>query len=502
MLLLIIVAFFVILAISCASSVKEFVRCKRRRARMPCPRGYQPILGNLPTIIRLIPEELFRTLREWGLNYYPVYNTYALFYTATHICGPEETEALISTMKHNSKGTIYHFLDKWLGEGLLTSAGTKWQTRRKILTPAFHFKILQQFVSVFNRETHVLVKKLEAACDQPQLDITPYITNFTLETINETSMGVKLDVSTTEGKRYKNAIYGLGNLLNERVLKPWFYQDLTYFLSPSGRLSLKLTDIMHKFTDKVVRNREKNFEQFKIIDQHVDDSYSSRKKLAFLDILLNAKLQDGIIDDVGIRDEVNTFMFEGHDTTAVNLTFALMLIACHQNVQENIYQEIMQVLGNDPEKLPSYNDLQELQYMERCIKESLRLYPSVPLIVRKTEEDIETRVGIIPKGSEVFVHIYDLHRNPDVWPDPEKFDPDRFLLDNCKTRHPYAYIPFSAGPRNCVGQKFAVLEMKAALCGVLRKFKLEPVDTPETLVLYQDLVIRSRHGVKLKLALR
>ncbi|KAJ8920819.1 hypothetical protein NQ315_015609, partial [Exocentrus adspersus] len=136
----------------------------------------------------------------------------------------------------------------------------------------------------------------------------------------------------------------------------------------------------------------------------------------------------------------------------------------------------------------------ELKFMERCIKETLRIYPSVPFIARVLEEDVIASNGcVIPKGAPAHIHIYDIHRNPKIWSNPEKFDPDRFLPENCRNRHPFAYVPFSAGPRNCIGQKFALLELKVALCGILRNFKLEPVDTPESIVLITDIVLRAEN---------
>lgn len=153
----------------------------------------------------------------------------------------------------------------------------------------------------------------------------------------------------------------------------------------------------------------------------------------------------------------------------------------------------------DLSKPPSYNELKELSFMERCIKESLRLFPSVPFISRLVSEDFKTASGYtVPKNAMAHIHIYDLHHNPDIYPDPEKFDPDRFLPENTKSRHPFAYLPFSAGPRNCIGQKFAMLELKALLCGILSNFVLEPVDKPENVEMITDLVLRSKGSIRVK----
>lgn len=136
----------------------------------------------------------------------------------------------------------------------------------------------------------------------------------------------------------------------------------------------------------------------------------------------------------------------------MTLCFSLMLFAVHKNVQEQIVQEIHEVFP-DPNEEPTIQKLNELKYLDRCIKESLRLYPSVSFISRVLDDDIVTSQDMfIPKGTIANIHIYDLHRNPTVFPDPDKFDPDRFLPENTQTRHPFAYIPFSAGPRNCIGK--------------------------------------------------
>ena len=150
-------------------------------------------------------------------------------------------------------------------------------------------------------------------------------------------------------------------------------------------------------------------------------------------------------------------------------------------------------------KKPTFNDLQKLKYLERVIKEALRMYPSVPYISRKLGDDLVTATGYkLPKGTITHLHIYDLHHNPEFYP----FDPDRFSPEASKSRHPFAYLPFSAGSRNCIGQKFAMLELKAVISGTLANFVLEPVDTPETVVLIMDFVLRAKDGIKIKFVAR
>lgn len=206
---------------------------------------------------------------------------------------------------------------------------------------------------------------------------------------------------------------------------------------------------IHSFTRQVIQEKRGNYLNRSEVKE---DGNFSKKRLAMLDLLLSVQEENGGISEDGIREEVDTFMFEGHDTTSVSLCFTLMLLANNKNIQEKIYEEVMDVFGHACRK-PTYQDLQNLKYLELCIKECLRLYPSVPLISRIATVDITLPSGyFIPKGVTFLIHLYDLHHNPDIYPNPEKFDPDRFLPENCVNRHPFAYLPFSGGPRNCIGR--------------------------------------------------
>ncbi|XP_074031334.1 uncharacterized protein [Leptinotarsa decemlineata] len=463
-----------------------------------------PVLKN---VLEFLGDDitLFRKVRYWARTYGPIYRIdMTSLYPGVNITGAEEFEAIAGPMKHIQKAPIYFFLNRWLGEGLLTSTGSKWQTRRKILTPAFHFSILQQFVGVFNNETKKLVEVLRNETEKTSTNVFPLISEFTLNTIAESSMGTKLNQKTKKDKEYITSINKIGHIFFQRLKKPWLYISCIYYnFSGFGRQEMKLVNNLHSFTNDIISKRAKNFEIFEV-DENDESNYcyAKQKKLALLDLLLNAKMNSGDIDDEGIRDEVNTFMFEGFDTTSTSICFTLMVLANYKNWQELAYQEIIQVLG-DSKKEPSIHDLNEMKILERIIKESLRLYPSVPFIARILEEDTMVCSRVIPKGVPINIHIYDIHRDPKHWPDPEKFDPDRFLTDNCVNRHPFAFVPFSAGPRNCIGQKFAMLELKTVYCGILRNFILEPVDTPNTLRLIPDLILRTENvSLEVKFRLR
>ncbi|KAJ8968358.1 hypothetical protein NQ317_000089, partial [Molorchus minor] len=499
--------------------LKNSFRSKKLIWMLPGPKK-DPLLGHLKEFLLCDDATLFRKLRKWAREFYPVYNLCpSMLVIAGNISGAEDFELVASTTKNIGKGPIYTVFDRWLGNGLLTSTGEHWQTRRKILTPAFHFKILQQFVTIFNKETNNLVEVLRKECNKPETNIMPFITQFTLYSINETSMGVKLRSDNEEDKSYCSAVHKIGHLMYQRVIKPWLYFHIPYYyMIPSGIEERSLIKHLHNFTNKVIKERSQNFKKFEL-PEDTDFNYSQTKKMAMLDILLNAK-ENGLVDDEGIQNEVNTFMFEahrafvsglfymrskgqlgvyGHDTTSMAICFTIMLLASHRDVQELILQEINQILGESNDQ-PTFNELQELKYLERCIKECLRIYPSVPFLSRVLEEDVVTSVGYtLPKGAIINIHIYDIHRDPKVYPDPEKFDPDRFLPENCQNRHPFAYGKLwdlsKVVISHFVSQRFAILEMKAVLCGILRNFILEPVDTPETINLVPAIVLRPEGGV-------
>nr|XP_015929387.2 cytochrome P450 4C1-like [Parasteatoda tepidariorum] len=416
---------------------------------------------------------------------------------------PETVEVVLSSNVTIDKSNEYDLLHPWLGTGLLTSTGKKWRYRRKLLTPTFHFRILEDFVPVFFNQSHTLVSRLRKLEKDSWTDIVPLITSCTLDIIWETAMGVRINVQSGGCKEYVQAIHEIGDIFLFRILRPWLYPDFIFKITPSGRQFFKNVDVIHRFTRKVIREKKsemvENNQLLKHLDVIANDSPSNTKcRKAFLELLLEHHIKDPSFTEEDIREEVDTFMFEGHDTTAMAISWALYFVGLDKHVQEKIHEELDGIFEGDNERDIDRDDLMRMKYLECVIKETLRLHPSVPFIGREVRESFKVLDYEVEKGSVCFIFPFMLHRDPESFPDPEKFDPKRFFPENITGRHPYAYVPFSAGPRNCIGQKFALMEEKTVLANIFRNFEITSKDPRDKVNVSPSLVSRNLEPLMLR----
>jgi len=250
--------------------------------------------------------------------------------------------------------------------------------------------------------------------------------------------------------------------------------------------------ILHEFTDRVISSRREEL----LNSNHVDDidDLGKKKKKALLDILLSSSIDGQPLSNLDIREEVDTFAFAGHDTTSSGISFTFYNIAKYPDVQQKVYEEIIDVIGDDEEL--TMQKLNSLHYLDLVIKESLRMYPPVPYYGRKLSEELTAGGYTFPKDMNVYVSPYLLSKNPDIYPEPEKFNPYRFEAERSYDKvNPFSYIPFSAGSRNCIGQKFAQHELKVIVSTVVKNFKLTLDKKQEKLKLTSELILRPVDGI-------
>ncbi|XP_025831460.1 cytochrome P450 4d2 [Agrilus planipennis] len=383
----------------------------------------------------------------------------------------------------------------------LPSEGYRWRSHRKIITPAFHFKILESFIDVFEKNCSILIKKFEQEVGKNSFDVYPYVTLLALDIICETALGTEVYAQTNAHSEYVESVKDMCRIIMERTFNPFLQNDFIYKLSSIYRREKKALKILHNLTLSVLQTKRKRLlSNGSLANQ--DECLGIKKKLAFLDLLLQATVDGKPLSDTDLREEVDTFMFEGHDTTASAISFILYMLSKHKDVQEKIIQELNMIYADDTSRSCNHADLLQMKYLEAVIKETLRLYPSVPLFARQATEDIIYENTLIPCGTRLSIFAFGIMRDPDLFPEPEKFDPDRFLYKTRNVQFPYAYIPFSAGPRNCIGQKFAMLEMKATISKILRVYEILPAEPVHELLLSPETTLKSANGIHVKIEKR
>lgn len=408
------------------------------------------------------------------------------------IFSPTVAEEVLKNSKLLNKTFLYSFLHSWLGTGLLTAGSEKWKVRRKLINPTFHSAILQDFLTVMNSQAKIFVERIEEkACSRESFDISKPITMCSLDIICETIMGKSLHAQDNQNTDYVEAIYKVNEIIQERQKAPWLWPGFIFNWTKHGKQYAESLKLLHKFTRAVLEEKRNEFKSRK--------TKSMGKRMAFLDMLLSL-CEEGKITPEGIEEEVDTFMFAGHDTTATAMSWTLHLIGHHPDVQQKLQREVDQVFedGKHLQMTLTSDDLAKLHYMDLVIKESLRMFPPVPIVGRSITESCIIGGKEVPAGTECLICPYIINNNENYWKDPFTFNPDRFRVENSTERHPCAFTSFSLGPRNCIGQRFALMEKKVVLAHFLRKFSIESCEETKNLRLLGDIILRSKSGIMVK----
>lgn len=390
----------------------------------------------------------------------------------------------------------------WIGDGLLLSSGPKWARNRRLLTPAFHFDILKSYVKIKNSVVGPLLKRFETAATRKEpVETFHALSLYTFDVLVRCTMGYEEDIQREgDAHPYVQAVKNLTELWAERLFNPLLNHDFIYRLTSSGRKFFRLCDYVHSISERMIRNRMEALQASE--SSHDDGTKKQAKVTDFLTILIQARDDEGKgLTFREIRNEVDTFLFEGHDTTTSGISWILYALACNPEHQRACQQEIDSILhGRDSDDI-LWDDLGQLKYLTLCIKEAMRVYPPVPAVQRQLTKPLTVEGVTLEKDTVITVCLGNLHRNPLVWPEPDKFDPERFLPENFDKLDNFSYVPFSAGPRNCIGQNFAMNEMKITLAHILRRFTVSP-DPAHPALRRPDLVLKAENGVYLLVTAR
>ncbi|XP_062975090.1 ultra-long-chain fatty acid omega-hydroxylase [Elgaria multicarinata webbii] len=474
-----------------------YVNCQRLRC-FPEPRRRNWFLGHMgmidPTEEGLVEvAHLAATFRQTFLTWMGPFLPFLSLIHPDYIKPVITASAAIAPKDE----LFYGFLKPWLGDGLLLSSGKKWGKHRRMLTPAFHFDILKPYMNIFNQSTDIMHAKWRklASAGPASLDMFEQISLMTLDSLQKCVFSYNSNCQE-KSSDYIAAILELSSLVVRRQRIPLHHFDWFYYWTADGRRFRRACDTVHRFTANVIQQRRIALDR---LGQDAWIKSKQGKTVDFIDVLLLAKDEDGHhLSDGDIAAEADTFMFEGHDTTASGLSWVLYNLARHPEYQDQCRKEVQDLMQcRDTEEI-EWEDLSQMPFTTMCIKESLRLHPPVTIISRRCTEDVKLPDGrVIPKGNVCLVSIFGTHHNPAVWPEPEVYNPYRFDPETFQHQSPLAFVPFSAGPRNCIGQNFAMSELKVALALTLLRFVVQ-LDEGRPVRRKPELILRAENGLWLQ----
>uniref|UniRef100_A0AAR5PE84 Cytochrome P450 n=2 Tax=Dendroctonus ponderosae TaxID=77166 RepID=A0AAR5PE84_DENPD len=471
--------------------------------RLPGDRWY-PLVGSVAQLLRAKRQDLFQVLADRHRRLGPIFRSWYGSLPMVHIYKPEHVEVIFKSNTITSKGLFYRFFMMWLGQGLISGSGPRWRAHRKIITPSFHFKILDSYGEIFAEKGACLVNYLRKFEGKGFVEITEDLTKIGLDVITETAMGVRLgflEGSSAEGLEYAKAIINFSRIAYRRCVNPLYGNDFLFHCTALGRESERCSKLIGSFNRRIIQTRKKQLEAQSPTVEAEKDELGRRIKVSFLDMLLNYQRSNPFADEE-IEEEVSTFMFGGFDTTSATLSYAFAALGNHPECLKKVQAELDEIFTENPSRKVTPQDVARMEYLDRVVKEVLRFFCFVPYIFRQLDEDIELDGFTIPTGTNLSICLYNLHHDPHHYPEPFRFDPDRFLPENCSKRHPYAYVPFSAGARNCLGQKFAMRNIKTLLACVLRKYNVKCLERVEDIKYTIEIVLRPLNGLHVALERR
>lgn len=344
----------------------------------------------------------------------------------------------------------YQLLYPLVGRGLLTSDGDSWLRQRRLMQPAFHRQRIAALGQMMVEETLAALARWEGAAQQgAAIPFDQEMMRLTLSIVGKALLSVDLGAEASEfGQAFKraNARFGYENMLS--VMLPWLP-------TRQNRQFKAAIQTMDRLVYEIIAQRHAE------AGDHDD----------LLTMLLSAREEETGkgMSDRQLRDEMMTILLAGHETTANALTWTFYLLSQYPQAAARLHAEVDDVLAGRP---PGVDDLPRLLYTRMVFQEALRLYPPAWSIARRAIEDDELAGYPIPAGSVIHISLYALHRHPRLWDAPDAFRPERFEADEVEQRHKFAYLPFSAGPRKCIGDQFAMTEGQLILASVAQRYDL------------------------------
>ena len=367
------------------------------------------------------------------------------------VSNPDYVKHLMQENNRNYRKSFgYEIMQLLLGQGLLTSEGDFWRRQRRLMQPAFHRARLAALANIMTGECKELLKKWNTLPHNSVINLSRDMMEMTLTIVSKAMFSTDVDDAIDVVNREFNIA---NEKLIRRITRP--FKLPLWIPTPGNNREKRAYSAIQDVVTGIIEKRRKSGERY-------DD---------LMAMLMEAKDEDTgeMMSNNQIRDEVVTIFLAGHETTAVALTWLFHCLDENPIVKDTLMREVKTVLNG---RAPELNDLPQLDYTRMVIEETLRLYPPAWIIGRRANEDDEIDGYFIAKDTNCLIPVYQIHRDERHWEEPLKFKPERFSKENSRNRHKFVYFPFGGGPRLCIGNNFALMEMQLAVPMILQQFDL------------------------------
>lgn len=375
--------------------------------------------------------------------------------------------------KDFGRGYAYQILKMALGEGLLVNEGESWMRQRRLAQPAFYKKRLNELFHVMEGEGNKMVQQLENKRGET-ISVTDLFWKVTSDIVISTLLGGK---GFRDNLQMQEDITEMQEYLVDRIRNPigipWMYMN--------GR---------HRHFNRIIKRFDETI--YAIIQER---RASGESKNDLLSMLMDARDEDTgeQMSDKQLRDEFLTIYVAGHETSSYALSWTLYMLGTHPEAYRKVKEEVRSIPNIDE---IGFEGLRQLPYINQAILESMRLYPPAWIAGRKVHATHEIEGIKVRKNGAVLLNIYGLHRDPNIWPEPDLFKPERFEPEAVKARDKFCYIPFGAGPRMCIGNNFALMEIAMLIAKLFYHFDLELV--PDQVIEPDPLItLRPKNGIRM-----
>ncbi|KAK9874688.1 hypothetical protein WA026_005507 [Henosepilachna vigintioctopunctata] len=419
------------------------------------------------------------------------------FWLGSKLCiiftNPHQVEKILFSQKLSHKMEIYDILKRFVGEGLITASGAEYRRHKKIIVPILDLNFINSLYDVFLKYSQKCTEDLMFYCNKGTLDIEPFIHDCFLRTVSHAFLGKEYDEESKDDHQFKLDVIEIYDKILTRLIRPWLHPDFIYQMTSLAKREDELMQRCHAYIGKAVIESWRRFQS---------GTASNKDIIPLIDFLTERVAEHpDLMNEKFFFDHIFTLFLASEDTLTIIASFLCVCLGMYPEYQEKLAEELRRHFGETP-RAASMEDISRLPYLEMCIKETLRVVPIGPILLRKITEECEIDGWKLPEGASLLMPVYFIHRDRRYWQNPDHFYPDHFLPEAVKGRPTYAYMPFSGGIRGCIGKVFSNVNLKIFMATFLQRFEVEADGKLPDIKFKIDISVRPINGYKVRIKKR